>query len=187
MMKSRKVAIIVILAALSISTNYAMTSLYNVKLMDFIVFVGGFCFGPFVGVLIGIFSWSIYGSLNPLGFSFPIWVSTMFSEVIYGVGGAFVKKSLMLNEHSEIKDGVALYIFFGMVGMLLTFSYDIITNIVFGWVVGWEILFAVIMGFVPFGIIHMASNACFFGFGCVPVINAIMKIVGGEKNGVSEN
>jgi hypothetical protein len=185
-MKSRKLAIIVILAALSVSTNYAMMALYNVKFMDFIVFVGGFCFGSVVGSLIGIFSWLIYGSLNPLGFSFPIWVSTMFSEVIYGVGGALVRKSLRFDEPGEIKNGITTYFFFGIIGIFLTFIYDIITNIVFGWVVGWNILFAIIMGFVPFGIIHATSNAFFFGLGCVPIINAITKIVGGEKIGVPE-
>lgn len=181
-MKPKQLAIIIILVALSISTNYAMISLYNVKFMDFIVFVGGFCFGPIAGALIGIFSWLIYGSLNPLGFSFPIWISTMFSEAIYGIGGALVRKSLKLSEPDELKNGVGLYIFFGVAGVFLTFIYDIITNIVFGWVAGWNPLFAVIVGFVPFGVVHVISNAFFFGVGCIPVISAIVKIVGGENN-----
>lgn len=185
-MNTRQLAIIVILVALSISTNYVMISLYNVKFMDFIVFVGGFCFGPLAGALIGIFSWLIYGSLNPLGFSFPIWLSTMFSETIYGIGGALVRKRLKFSESSELRNGADLYIFFGTIGMFLTFFYDIVTNIVFGYVVNWNPIFAVIMGFVPFGIVHVISNAFFFGLGCIPVINAIIKTVGGEKIGVSK-
>jgi len=182
-MSSRQLAIIVILIALSISTNYAMISLYNVKFMDFIVFVGGFCFGPFAGAAIGIFSWLIYGSLNPLGFSFPIWIATMISEAIYGVGGALVRKSLKLKSSNELKNGISLYVFFGIVGVFLTFTYDIITNIVFGWIVNWDPIFAIIMGFIPFGIVHVISNAFFFGVGSIPAINAITKISGGEKNG----
>lgn len=185
-MTSKKIAIIIILVALSIGTNYAMITLYNVKFMDLIVFVGGFCFGPFVGAFIGVFSWLIYGSLNPLGFSFPVWISTMFSEAIYGIGGAFVRKSLKLSEPYELRNGIGLYIFFGFAGIFLTLIYDIITNIVFGWVVGWNPIFAIVIGFVPFGVVHLISNAFFFGLGCVPVISAVVKIVGGENIGVSK-
>jgi LytS/YehU family sensor histidine kinase len=187
LMNSKRLAIIAILAALSIGTNYAMISLYNVKVMDLVVFVGGFCFGPFVGALIGIVSWIVYGSLNPLGFSFPIWLSTMFSEAIYGIAGAFMRKSLSPKGLRGFKDErVAISIYFGIIGMFLTLTYDVITNIVFGYVSGWNILFAIIVGFVPFGFVHMASNAFFFGLGCVPTINAISKIVGGESHDVSE-
>jgi LytS/YehU family sensor histidine kinase len=184
---SKKLAIIAVLAALSIGTNYAMISLYNVKIMDLIVFIGGFCFGPFVGVLIGMVSWIVYGSLNPLGFSLPVWLSTMFSEVIYGIAGALMRKSLTSKQLSEFKhERVFVSVYFGIIGMFLTLIYDIVTNIVFGYVSGWNILWAVIVGFVPFGFVHMVSNAFFFGLGCVPTINAISKIVGGEERGVSE-
>jgi LytS/YehU family sensor histidine kinase len=184
---STKLAIIAILAALSIGTNYAMISLSNVKLMDFIVFIGGFCFGPFVGALIGVVSWIVYGSLNPLGFSLPIWFSTMFSEAIYGVAGALVKKSLNSERVRAFKyEQFGVGIYFGIVGTFLTLIYDLITNIVFGYVSGWNILFAIIVGFVPFGFVHMISNAFFFGLGCIPAINAISKLVGGENSGVSK-
>lgn len=181
-MNSRKLAIIIMLATLSIGTNYAMISLYNVKLMDFIVFISGFCFGPIVGTLTGIISWGVYGTLNPLGFSLPVWLSTMFSESIYGITGAIMKKDLNSNGLNEFKNRrINTYFFFGILGMLLTIAYDIITNVVFGYISGWNILFAVIVGFVPFGLVHMISNAFFFGLGCVPTINAVLNLVGGEK------
>jgi len=186
-MNSHKLAIITVLVAFSISTNYAMISLSNVKLMDLIVFIGGFCFGPLVGMSIGVISWAVYGTLNPLGFSLPIWLSTMFSEAIYGVAGAAIRKGINQEEFSEFgKERVNAGIFFGILGMLLTFAYDIITNIVFGYVSGWNILFALIVGLVPFGLVHMLSNALFFGIGCVPAIKAIFKVVGGEKSDILE-
>ncbi len=186
-MNSRRLAITIILVALSVGTNYTMMSLYNVKLMDLIVFVGGFCFGPLIGALIGITSWAVYGTLNPLGFSLPIWLSTMFSETIYGIAGALVRKSLDHDEFNGFRsDGVNTYVFFGIFGMFLTFVYDTITNIVFGYVSNWNILFAVIVGFVPFGLVHMVSNAFFFGIGCAPTINAILNVIGGENSGFSK-
>lgn len=183
-MHSQKLAVIILLTALSIGTDYAMLFLYNVKLMDLIVFIGGFCFGPFVGAFIGVISWVVYGILNPMGFSLPIWLSTMFSETIYGIAGGIVRKNLNPKALGEFKDGqVNIYFFFGILGMFLTFTYDLITNIVFGCVSGWSIPFAVIVGFLPFGLIHMLSNAFFFGLGCVPAINAISKVMGGENSG----
>ena len=48
-MNSHKIAVVAVLIALAIATNYAMISIYNVKLMDVIVFIGGFILGPLVG------------------------------------------------------------------------------------------------------------------------------------------
>jgi len=182
-MNSKKVATIVVLSALSIGTNYAMLFLFNVKFMDLIVFVAGFCFGPFVGGLIGILSWAVYGTLNPLGFSLPIWLSTMFSEAIYGVGGGYVKKLLGSNGSTRVTSNKVYFcVFFGALGMFLTFCYDFITNMVFGYVNNMNILVALIVGFVPFGFIHTLSNAFFFGIGGVPAINTILRVVGGENS-----
>jgi hypothetical protein len=186
-MNSRKLAIITILIALSIGTNYSMISFYNVKFMDLIVFVGGFCFGPLAGSLIGIISWAVYGTLNPIGFSLPVWLATMLSEPIYGVAGALMRKRLSLGDFGELKnERVITHVFFGIFGMFLTFAYDVITNIVFGYVNNWNILFSIIFGFVPFGLVHMVSNACFFGMGGVPAINAILNVIGGENSDISK-
>jgi hypothetical protein len=186
-MNSRKLAIITVLIALSIGTNYSMISFYNVKFMDLIVFVGGFCFGPLAGSLIGIISWAVYGTLNPVGFSLQIWLSTMFLEPIYGIAGALVRKRLNPSELGESKnEPVITYIFFGILGMFLTFAYDLVTNIVFGYVYNINILIAIIFGFVPFGLVHMVSNACFFGMGGVPAINAILNVIGGENSDISK-
>jgi uncharacterized membrane protein len=185
-MNPRRIAVIAILAALIIGTNYAMMPLYNIKLMDIIVFVSGFCFGPFTGGLIGCFSWAVYGTLNPLGFSLPIWLATMLSESIYGVVGGMISKALKGNSGGFKGQQLNLCIFFGTLGVFLTVTYDVITNIVFGYVTGWSILFAVIVGFVPFGLIHVISNAFFFGLGCVPTIKALLNVIGVENSGFFE-
>ena len=186
-MNSRKIAIIATLSALSTATNYAMVSLYNVKFMDLFAFVSGFCFGPVVGALTGIFSWSVYGPINPFGFSLPIWVSTMFSESLYGIVGSFIRKNLGFHEASDFRTGrVNLCILFGTLGVLLTFVYDLITNIIFGSLNNWSIVYAIVIGFVPFGLLHVLSNALFFGVGCMPMITAVMKVAGGEGTGLSK-
>jgi uncharacterized membrane protein len=184
-MNSKKVAIIAILVALATATNYAMMPLYNIKLMDIIVFLGGFSFGPLVGALVGVTSWAVYGTLNPLGFSVHILLATMLSESIYGIAGGLTRKSFTGNSGFK-QEQTNAYFFFGVLGFLSTLTYDVITNIVFGYVYGPSILVAVIIGFVPFGLLHVISNAFFFGLGCVPAINALLKVVGVENFGISE-
>ena len=183
-MNSKKVAILAMLVAISVSTNYAMISFYNVKFMDFIVFVGGFCFGPIIGALTGIISWIVYGTLNPAGFEIRIWLATMLSEAIYGVVGGLMN-SVVVSERNSVLKGKVLStcVFFGMLGTLLTFGYDVITNAVCGYAWYGSVLVGILVGFVPFGLVHVISNAFFFGLGCVPAIRVINNLTGGKKNG----
>ncbi len=180
-MNSRIISMIAMLAALSTALNYAMLPLPNVKLMDLIVFVAGFCLGPFAGALVGVLSWSIYGSLNPLGFSLPIWIALMICESIYGVAGGIVRRGFIVHNGGFKEGRLSTYVFFGQLGLLLTLAYDILTNVVFGLVTNLSPVVAVVVGFVPLGIIHVASNTFFFGVGCVPAAKAVLNLVGGEN------
>jgi hypothetical protein len=72
-----------------------------------------------------------------------------------------------------------------MLGAFLTVAYDMITNIAWGYVSGLNVLIAVLSG-IPFGLVHEASNAVFFGVGCVPAINALFKVIGVETVGLSK-
>jgi hypothetical protein len=180
-MNAQKIAMMMILTALCIGTNYALLPFFNVKFMDFIVFVGGFCFGPLIGGSIGVLSWGVYGTLNPLGFSFPVWLSTMFGEAVFGVVGGLVRVFAFPKSSRVINDKVGAAVLFGVMSLFLTLGYDLITNIAYAYTFGINFIVAIVMGFVPFGILHLVSNAVFFSVGCVPAINTILKVTGGEK------
>jgi hypothetical protein len=181
-MKTRKIALFAILVALSVGTNYALVGVWNVKFMDFIVFVGGFCLGPISGGLMGVLSWAVYGSINPLGFNLYVWFATMATESIYGIAGGIIKRMFKQNTLVGSSDSkINIVIFFGVVGVLLTMVYDVVNNVVWSQVSGINLILVLIMG-VPFTIAHLASNAVFFSVGTVPVIRAITKMMrGGEK------
>ena len=181
LMITRKIAITIILTALCIGTNYALLPFFNIKFMDFIVFVGGFCFGPLVGGLVGVFSWAIYGSINPLGFSLPVWISTMVGEAFFGVCGGLVKLFVFRKSSRIVNDKPASAVFFAVSSLFLTLAYDLFTNLAYAYTYGINFIVAISVGFVPFGIMHLLSNAVFFGVGCVPAINIISKVTGGEK------
>jgi uncharacterized membrane protein len=173
-----KIAIIATLVGLSIATNYALIGVYNVKLMDFIVFIGGFCFGPFVGALIGVLSWLIYGAINPYGFVPQVWLATMLAEATYGVVGGFLGKSLA----STNFDGqhVKLSIFFATMGFLPTVLYDLITNIAYAFSFNVPIIPSILAG-APFTVLHEVANAAIFGICSVPMIMALGKLSRGGR------
>jgi uncharacterized membrane protein len=182
-MKVFKIATIATLVALSIGTNYVLIGVSNIKLMDFIVFIGGFCFGPLSGASIGLLSWLIYGAINPYGFVPQVWLATTLAECIYGIAGGFLGKSL----DSTSFDGqrLKLSIFFATVGFLPTVIYDLITNVAYAYSFNVPIVAAVFVG-APFTVLHEVANAAIFGVCSVPMITALKKLYGGERCAVLE-
>jgi uncharacterized membrane protein len=178
-----KVSIVATLVALCVTTNYALVGVPNIKAMDFIVFIGGFCFGAYAGAFIGIFSWAVYGVLNPYGFVPQVWLATMFSEAIYGLLGGLLRKKLPLTNFDDVR--LRLSIFFGAIGFISTLFYDLVTNVVYASVFEVSIIVAIFFG-APFTILHQVSNAAIFGVSTVPVITVLKKLLRGERVGVSK-
>lgn len=179
-MNTVKVAIIISFVALGIATNYVLVGVPNLKVMDFIVFVGGFCFGPVVGALIAVLTWAVYGVINPYGFVPQVWLATMFSESIYGVVGGLLGKNLAsVNlDDQRLRSGIL----FGSFGFILTLIYDLITNTVYALTFDLPILVSIILG-VPFTALHELSNTAIFSIGSVPLIRAVRKIIVGDRIG----
>ena len=168
---SKKASIIAVMTATCVASNYALLGFTNVKIMDFIIFVSGFVFGPFTGALIGVMTWMVYGTLNPYGFSLPILVATASSEALYGVLGGILGDRTIHFEGRPLLTNLK----FAIVGFLLTFLYDLITNVASALTVGIPIEVALISG-IPFSIAHELSNAAFFFVGAAPVIKAIRQV-----------
>jgi hypothetical protein len=166
MFESRKASLIAVTVAACLGSNYALIGVANLKIMDLLVFVSGFIFGPLIGASVGFLVWAVYGVLNPYGFVPQIWIATMLLESIYGVAGGALGKSL-----STILPGnrAGLGVLFGAIGFLLTLIYDLITNIAFALTFNVPIIMALIAG-IPFAIIHEASNAALFGICSIPLI-----------------
>ena len=182
-MPLHKVSIIITLVALCVATNYALVGVPNVKAMDFIVFISGFCFGPVTGILTGILGWAVYGTINPYGFVLQVWLATMFSESIYGLLGGLFGKTLASTNFSG--ERVKLSLFFGAMGFIPTLIYDLVTDVVYASAFGIPVIAAIVIG-APFTILHEVSNAAIFGAISIPVIVVLEKLSGGERFGVSK-
>jgi uncharacterized membrane protein len=160
---SRKTALIAVLAALCIGTNYVMLPLPNINLMDAIVFTTGLFYGFIPGASVATIAWLVYGSLNPLGFSAPILLVVIAAEMIYAFVGSRLHRTSFGHPHKEY-GSVERYLVFGVAGLFATIAYDIITNAVSGLLAYNSIWIGLITMNVPLplGIIHAASNFILF-------------------------
>jgi len=175
--QATRASVIAVMTAACIVSNYLLIGIFNVKLMDLIVFSSGFLFGPSVGASVGILTWLVYGTLNPYGFSLPVLVATSLMESVYGIVGG------ILGKRGKMGVGLTGNLKYGIIGFLLTFLYDLVTNIVSGLSAGIPLGVALIAG-IPFAIAHQGSNAAFFFLGASPLISAVGRLIpNGGKDG----
>lgn len=170
------VAIVASLSALCVATSYAMLPLFNIKLMDTIIFVTGFCFGILPGIIVAITAWLIYGSLNPLGFSLPTLLTVMLAETFYAFSGRALSRYRRIDSSSLSMEHL---IVFGVVGLFATLAYDLVTNAVVGWLFYGSVWVGLLtMNFpLPMGLMHEASNLIFFAIVAPLLICAVQRFL----------
>jgi len=166
---ARKASMLAVFTAAAVATNYLLIGVVNVKFMDLLVFTGGYLYGAGFGATMGAMVWLVYGTVNPYGFNLPTLAATMLGEAVYGVAGGVVRRSM------GVKPGWSPDIRLGVVGFLLTFLYDLFTNVVSAYVAGIPVAVALVGG-VPFALLHEASNAVFFSVGVPPLLQAVKRV-----------
>jgi len=156
---TRRIALITVLTALSVASNYALSSIPNVNLMDAIVMVSGALYGLQVAIPVAVLSWAVYGTLNPYGFCLPILMATMSSELVYAFAGRTLRNDVLNDLNSEgFRGYLSLGAKLSIVGCLCTLMYDFLTNMAFAAVFAVRPLVALIQG-VPFSAMHVAGNS----------------------------
>jgi hypothetical protein len=125
MQTSRTVAIISVFTALIISSNFALASIPNVKLMDTIVFTSAFLFGFRSGAYIAILSALIWGVVSPWGFGGYIIPFLVFGELVYALAGWWASKVW----GSEVSRLSIRNFYLGAVIAISTFIWDFETNV----------------------------------------------------------
>ena len=166
---TQRTAIAALLASSAIATNYLLIGVVNVKLMDLIVFTAGFLLGAGAGAGVGALTWLVYGTLNPYGFSLPVLGATVLGETLYGLAGGALRGRL-----GRVGWGPDARL--AVVGFLLTFVYDLETNVVSALTAGVPLAVALVGG-GAFAVAHEASNAVFFCFGFPPLASSLEKVL----------
>jgi uncharacterized membrane protein len=162
-----KLALVAVFTALSLATNYVMIGIPNVKLMDAFVFVAAFMFGVDVGVGVAVLTWTVYGFINPYGQAGPILLIFLITgECFYAMAGAVLSRTRTAK--ALVANGIVygrIGTIFGLVGLIATFGYDVLTNFATYLFVTSSLYQALLVGIItgaPFAIIHELSNLIFF-------------------------
>jgi hypothetical protein len=166
---ARRASLLAVFTAAAVATNYLLIGVVNVKFMDILVFSGGYLYGAGFGATLGALVWLVYGTVNPYGFNLPTLAATMLGETLYGVAGGVLRRSM------GVRPGWGPDARLGVVGFLLTFVYDLFTNVVSAYVAGVPVAVALIGG-VPFAMLHEVSNAVFFSVGVPPLLQAVKRV-----------
>jgi len=181
-LRTREISLIAALVSACLASNYALIWLPNIKAMDLIVFVSGLHFGGYIGAMVGVLVWAIYGSVNPYGFVLPIWLGCMASESLFGVGGGAVRVYFSKNR-ADVGQPAWLM---AVVGFLITFIYDLAMNFMSAITISWfetrpETIVAVIVSGIPFAVVHELSNGIIFFLGVGPLDSSIGRIAGSRN------
>jgi len=134
--------------------------------MDFIVYLSAYLNGFIAGMIVGVLSWLIYGTFNPLGFNVGILFACASSEVLYAVAGHIVRTG-------KVESTLDLAVRNGLSAAASTILYDVLTNISYMLVFHVEPMYALIMG-LPFMAVHVISNTAIFII-AAPVMTLLSK------------
>jgi hypothetical protein len=158
-MKTRELALAAAFSALAVASDFALTDLLNVKLVDPIVFSVAFVFGLEMGIYVGVVSEVIWGTLSPYGFGGYIIPFLVAGEVMYALAGWAVAK-VWRGESSRLS---ARNFYFGAVLATCAFLWDLETNAGTALLASWPSLtLQVIAGYeylgIPFMMAHEVSD-----------------------------
>ncbi len=116
-------------AALIYILSMATAPLPNVNLIFFIVFIAGFMWGAFSGMLVGAFGMGLSSFFSPFGpAALPVMIAQIFGASLSGLFGAIYYYSYG-NEISKLK----MYLWIPLFSILCTLGYFIPVNIVDSW------------------------------------------------------
>jgi hypothetical protein len=130
---TRRIAIIAIFTSLAIATDFALTPLYNVKLVFTLVFASAYAFGFRIGAAIAILTELIWGILSPNGPPTLIIAFLVVATLLYAIAGAIASKIW----GQEIRPVSYLNLVFGSIMSICAFLWDTITNLATGLIVLW--------------------------------------------------
>ncbi|MBI4298830.1 MAG: hypothetical protein HY666_03630 [Chloroflexi bacterium] len=167
-----------------LATNYALTSLPNVKIFDLMVFVAGYTLGFRRGAAVAAGAWLVYGTFNPWGATSPaLLVTVILSELVYALAGAFFRR-LIAPDKLPLRPGLHT-IALVAVAVASTLAYDISTNIYTGisWAQfarssdygRWIVIAIFNPGALWFSGVHVGSNILFFSLLAPLLVRVIVK------------
>ncbi len=174
LVKTLKIALISILIAVCVCIQLT-PRFANVEFTSFIIFIIGVLSGSYLGLFSGIVVMLVNGFLSPWGYAGINLPFQMVGMSVAGLTGGLYRKHLPAQDYGTFCFEAAV------LGALIAFTYDLITNFGFAvWVTSSGIPsgISLIMVFVSgalFSLVHVVSNTIIFGTFFLPFIKVYDK------------
>jgi hypothetical protein len=123
-MNTKEIALVAAFTALAVASDFALTDIPNVKLVDPIVFSVAFVFGLEMGVYVAVLSELIWGTISPYGFGGYIIPFLAAGEVVYALAG-WAAARVWAGQGPRVS---ARNLYFGAALSLCAFLWDLETN-----------------------------------------------------------
>ncbi|NHI83683.1 MAG: hypothetical protein EAX81_05220 [Candidatus Thorarchaeota archaeon] len=165
---SRWISIASMMTALALVGNYAFVAIPNVELGSTILLITSYIFGFKMGIWVTLIMAAIFGSINPWGTLIPqIWITQVIGWIYIALSGGIMSRNL----DTRLTDRWSPFEF-GVVGLIATLFFDLITNIGYSWAFSVPFWIALVLG-LPFLLIHVTSNMILFA-AAIPRISSII-------------
>ncbi|MFH0765855.1 MAG: hypothetical protein V2A61_05485, partial [Calditrichota bacterium] len=149
---------------------YLLMAIPNVEGFTAMLFLSGYILGVRLGIITAVIAALLYFGLNPQGGLFlPLLAAQIAGVILAPIGGVIYRK------HFEKVKWARWYL--GLSAFIITLIYDILTNLAFPLVVGFDftqLLVYFSMG-VPFSLIHIVGNILIFVILIPPALDLIRR------------
>ena len=167
------IAAIGIFSSLAYAGGFLFIAVPNVEIFTAAIFLSGVLLGPRNGLVVGVVGATLYAIFNPFGVSpAPLFVAQVFSRAIIGLAGGILRSLLDF-------DKVSWYNAFwlGLVGLLLTWGYDLLADLSFSVVSGFSLqqIEIVFLRGLPFYLVHGVVNTAIFALVLPSLIRRMLK------------
>lgn len=170
---TKTIVLIGLFSAITVISGYLFLWIPNVELVTATIFTGGFLLGSYAGLVIGFVGELLLTLTNPYGTPAPpLAISQVVSmALVGGVGGLVGKKPFWYKSYKT------RYLGLGLLGVLLTVFFDLLTTLSFApLIAGWNLkkIIVVFLSGIPFYLLHWLSNFLIFAI-LLPIILAVIE------------
>ena len=183
MPRTRDVAVVATFTGMIVGSDFALSGVTNVKLLDTLVFTSAYLFGLRVGLAAGVISETIWSFASPIGPAGPIAPFLIAGEGIFAFAGWGARRIWGVDSVPVTANSL----FFGGMMAICAFLWDLETNTATAYIAYWPSLnFALWLntsfGFftMPFNVAHEVSDFA-FGVLLVPALIALIPRISGGR------
>jgi hypothetical protein len=122
---TRAIAVVAVFTAAITASNFALSDVPNVKLLDSLVFVAAFAYGFRIGASVAVVSELVWGVISPYGFGGYIIPFLVLGELVYAASGSLAARIWKNDLHAFSTRNLAI----GSIMAVCAFLWDFETNI----------------------------------------------------------